>query len=97
VSDHLVPSRSWRSPHSRDVVVEVRPLAGGERFVFGLTQELERLAEYVRRVRLLLTARYRVDADTAVAWLADARADDQRVVDLLARLDACAVPNEGDQ
>ena len=56
--------------------------------MFALVAELELVVEYARRVRTLLTARHHVTADTAMAWLADAVADDRRIVDLLARLDA---------
>jgi len=86
VSDEPVIS-SWRGARARDIAIAVEPREG-ETFTIALTSELERLAEYARRVRLLLTARHRVDANTAVQWIADAAEDDRRIVDLLARLDA---------
>jgi hypothetical protein len=81
---------SWRNARSRDVVVLVRPPGDGEPFAIAFTAELELLLEYARRVRLLLTARHQVDADAAVQWVADAGADDRRVLDVLARLDGLA-------
>lgn len=80
--------RSWRAARARDIAVEVHPSHDGEPFMMALTSELERLAEYARRVRQLLTARHQVDADTALQWIADAGEDDRRIVDILARLDA---------
>ena len=86
MSDQPLVVHSWREARTRDIVIQVQPPGQNEPFVVALTSELERLAEYARRVRLLLTKRYAVDADTALQWLADARADDGRVVELLARL-----------
>jgi hypothetical protein len=78
-----------RGVRPRDVVVTIRP-GDGEPFEVAFTAELELLAAYARRVRVLLTARHLVTADTAVQWIADAVADDRRLLDVLARLDGLA-------
>jgi hypothetical protein len=78
---------SWRRTQARDIALVGRRGRDGEAFGLLLTAELERVVEYGRRVRVLLTARYEVDADTAMRWLAEAKDDERRIVDLLARLD----------
>jgi len=82
-----VPSESWQSRPAREFVILVRPRGGTRGFLIELSCELFLAAESHRRVQMLIKTGGGT-ADQLERWATESAEHENRVVELLAKLDA---------